>query len=76
MNSERVGTLRAASEENTLGYNPTNLTKYCSKPLVGLARFARVKTSDAARRRPYVSSSHAYVENPVFQTHFHDYPSS
>ena len=45
-----------------------------SKPL-GLARFAWVKTSDAARRRPYVSSSLAYVENPVFQTHFHDYPS-
>ena len=28
--------------------------------LILLARFAWVKTSDAARRRPYVSSSHAY----------------
>ena len=32
----------------------------CLILLAGLARFAWVKTSDAARRRPYIFSSHAY----------------
>ena len=36
-------------------YNPTNLTKYCLKPLAGLAW---VKTSDIARRRLYILATH------------------
>ena len=34
------------------------LRNNCSKPLAGLAWFAWVKTSDAARRRPYLFTAH------------------
>ena len=39
-------------------YNLTHLAKFYSKPLAGLAWFAWVKTSDAARRRPYILATH------------------
>ena len=54
LSSERWGMGRDVAcsvRREDKSYNPTNLTKYCSKPLAWLAW---VKTPDAARRRPYI----------------------
>ena len=65
MSSERWGVGRDVAcsvRREDKSYNPTNLAKFYSKPLAGLAGFAWVKNFGRCTQRPYFLTAHL----PVF----------